>query len=201
MPVGGKIPEGTIFRKIHCLDSLTFLLFHRFHNIGMEFIENYGNEIDDECPWGNESVDLRNLRVTKAEKMWLAKQIVESRSSVQELKKIYKISKTQLYFYAQNYRKSTVCHEKAGRPRALDEESIKIIDEYVAENLPVPDFPLRCLIRAEAIETKRRRMGNEDEETPTKAISKWSVKRYCNFFIIRSIHGEFEEDLGEEMIR
>ena len=116
----------------------------------MEFIQTYSDEIVDDCPWGDENVGLSNKRILVREKIWLARQIVENKTSISELKIKYKLGKSTLHLYDQRFRKKIQIQQREGRPKCLDEDSYNSIITYMQENDQIEEDDLRDLIRSEA---------------------------------------------------
>lgn len=84
-------------------------------------------------------------------------------------------------------RKRGRLHTHGGRPKALDEESIETIRQYMQENANLTDNDLKAKIRAEhQVSSKRKYIDTTDDDTsdgePCKKLSRMTIRKYVRYF-------------------
>jgi transposase len=131
-----------------------------------------------------DSVDLRERPLDEQDKVWLAGQLKDRKRSLKNMNRCYKLSTSTLSYYHVRTKRGLKLYKCAGRPAALDDQSLNIVVDSLAETPDLEDCHLKALIHAEydATYARKHRHADEDELEAKKSLSRRSVGRYVDYF-------------------
>ena len=133
------------------------------------------------CPFGSGNIDLRNRKLTLREKQWIANQFMNGTFSSKELHIKYKIPYSKLHKYVQKVQFGGILYDNAGRPRKLDDISLRVLRQKIIANENMSENELRDLIRDEYRAGLRRAYPDEAANLlrKRKALSYKTVVKYA----------------------
>ena len=85
----------------------------------------------EECPWGDERVNLVASELSAEEKLWLGSNIAEGTFTVTELIERFSLGRALLNKYAKRYRDGCPLYGGSGRPKFLDKNSIEAVKHFL----------------------------------------------------------------------
>lgn len=136
-------------------------------------------------PWDNDSIKLDPFKLSADEKRWLADEINMKITSGPKLSQKYGLSCSALYRYAKQYKNNIFVGVGRGRPRALDDNSVKRIIGEIENDHNMPDTQIAQMIREEYILTRTRRKEYKsildvDVKMPLKTAKRY-MKQFKNY--------------------
>ena len=137
------------------------------------------------CPWGNRTVKLDPFKLSTEEKRWLADEINMKITSGPKLSQKYGLSCSALYRYAKQHKNNIFVGVIRGRPRALDDNSVKRIIGAIEHDHNMSDTQIAQMIKEEYILTRTRRKEYKstldvDVEMPLKTVKRY-MKEFRNY--------------------
>ena len=137
------------------------------------------------CPWDNGTVTLDPFTLSADEKRWLADEINMKITSGPKLSQKYGLSCSALYRYAKQHKNNIFVGVIRGRPRALDDNSVKRIIGAIEHDHNMSDTQIAQMIKEEYILTRTRRKEYKstldvDVEMPLKTVKRY-MKEFRNY--------------------
>jgi hypothetical protein len=133
-------------------------------------------------PWSDNVVDLREVKLTIKQKLWLGKIMAKRKRALKTLQDQYSLRTRVLWKYRRCYLDNIKMFPRGGRPRAIDDESVENIRHFVRSESPSKTQFEHVLIEEHASTVCRRRPGiDADEIIP---LSKRSIGRYTTSLLI-----------------
>ncbi|KAJ1433268.1 hypothetical protein B484DRAFT_447368 [Ochromonadaceae sp. CCMP2298] len=152
--------------------------------------KNSGDRARADClqtpfPWGEDGSVTDVNRLTGEQKGWFVNQIVEQGNSAAKLARRFPaLNRKTICEWVRHVRQGEVLHDSNGRPRMLDNDSVKFVKTFCEFNGTEDAEALSSQIRVcyRRTQAKRgREIGSPGDGT--NDMSERSVKRYVQLFI------------------
>ena len=108
--------------------------------------------------------------------MWFARQINDKITCGSKLARNYSLSAKRLYNYAEMDWSDSTMHNKAGRPYALDEESISDLINFANNRQEHPNESMKSKIREEFKKSYGRKFPYIDQNITSIKLSRGDKK-------------------------
>jgi len=144
----------------------------------------------EECPWGNENVNLSGVKLCVNEKKWIAREISSGRTTVKAMCRKYNMVPKTVYNYVKLTRNGIPFYMGTGRPRIIDKTGfIKVVNKSYAQ-FPYARRPTGSYILNAYRETVSRRNPNICEAEMPEKVSERSRRRYIS--LVESVQRNME---------
>jgi hypothetical protein len=129
-----------------------------------------------ESPWGRNILDLRGVRLTIEQKLWLGEFMTTNKNAHKIIKNQFFLRRRVLQKYQHCFRNNIRMFSGGGRPRAIDEEGIENVCNFLITERPTKDHFKQILKDEHAQTVCRRILGLDPDDV--KVLSQRSVGRY-----------------------
>ena len=139
--------------------------------------------MDENCPWGDSTPNLKGVRLTQDEKLWLGRAVCTSVYKMSFLCQTYNLDRRRLHEVVSLVRRNRKPRAKAGRPFLLDSVSIDNVRTYSEMHANCSGIELSELVIAEHVASVNRTLIDPTLIENIRPMCNRCVRNYVKRFV------------------